>query len=62
MKYFYEEESTTEETDAKLKDARLTNLGAETKFAKLDNRLKVSGSGQELQKMLKRQGSLTKIC
>ena len=43
MRYFYEEESITEETETKLKHAPLTNLGAETKFAKLNNRLMVSG-------------------
>ena len=43
MTYFYEEESITEETETKLKHAPLTNLGAETKFAKLNNRLMVSG-------------------
>ena len=42
MRYFYEEESITEETETKLKHAPLTNLGAETKFAKLNNRLMVS--------------------
>ena len=37
MRYFYEEEeSITEETETKLKHAPLTNLGAETKFAKLN--------------------------
>ena len=41
MRYFYEEESITEETETKLKHA--PNLGAETKFAKLNNRLMVSG-------------------
>ena len=43
MRYFYEEESITEETETELKHAPLTNLGAETKFAKLNNRLMVSG-------------------
>ena len=42
MRYFYEEESIAEEIETKLKHAPLTNLGAETKFAKLNNRLMVS--------------------
>ena len=43
MKYFQEEECTNEDTESKLKHVPLTNLGAESKFAKLDNRLQVSG-------------------
>ena len=43
MAYFYDDENRTPETDSKLKHASLTNLGVETKFAKLDNCLKVSG-------------------
>ena len=43
VSYFSQEESITEEAEEKMKYVPLSNLGCEGEFAKLDNRLKVSG-------------------
>ena len=57
VSYFSDEEAITAEAEEKMKYAALTNSGCESQFAKLNNRLNVSGGTATVETIKKKYSS-----